>query len=218
MIEELHTKLRLRLGRLRYDKQTAGVLVNTVYQSHTGIIRVIGRQVTQMPGDGIDQRSVEVTHAGMDNEAGGFVDNHQLVVLIDHIQRDVLGFDGGVIVRTVEHQRDNIAGTHLIVALDGTLVDVDKAGIGSLLDTVTGGVAQMLHHIFVHTQRHLSGIYLQADMFVELLLFTVLVKQFQLLFCQLFLIHILPVPPSLLLALLAPPDTLQVSLLDNPIP
>ena len=111
---------------------------------------------------------MEVAYTRMYHQPCRFVDHHELVVLIHHIQRDVLWFNGGIIVRTVEHQRDDVTRAHLIVALDWGPVNLDEARIGSFLDTVTRRVLHMFRHVFVDTYRLLSTIHLHAHVLIEL--------------------------------------------------
>ena len=126
-----------------------------------------------MPGDGVDQSAVEVAASGMHHHACRFVDDHQLVVLIDHVEWNLLWLDGGVEMGTVEHQRDDVARSHLVVALHRFLVYMHKTGIGCLLDAVSAGVLQFLAHEFIHSDGHLSTVHLKAVVLIELLLLLV---------------------------------------------
>ena len=144
--EELLAQIRLGLWCLCDDQQSCCVFVNAVHQSHLRVVGVVGRQVAQMPGNGMNERAMEIAASGMHHHACRLIDDHQLVVFIAHIKGNILGHDGGVEVGTVEHQGDNIAGTHLIVAFHGagfpTLLavvgrrDEQEAGVGSLLYAV----------------------------------------------------------------------------------
>jgi hypothetical protein len=44
---------------------------------------------------GVDQGAVGAAGAGVDDEAGGFVDGDQVVVFVEDVERDVFGFGGG---------------------------------------------------------------------------------------------------------------------------
>ena len=89
-----------------------------MHQSYLRIIRVIALQILQMPGDGIHQRTVKVTTPRMHHHSRRLIDYHQVIVFIDHIQRDILRFDGRIVVWTVEHECDDISCTYLIITLD----------------------------------------------------------------------------------------------------
>ena len=121
-----------------------------------------------MPRYGVDQRTVEIAHTGVHHQAGRLVDDHQLVVLINYVKGNVFGFYGRVVVRTVKHQRDDIARTHLVVALHRLAVHVDETRVSSLLDTVARRVLYVLRHKLVDAYRLLPPVYLHAQVFVEL--------------------------------------------------
>jgi hypothetical protein len=80
-------------------------------------------------------------------------------------------------VRTVEHQGDDIARAHLVVALNrmGTpplllivgSTDMDEPCICSLLDPVTAGVWLVLGEVFVNADGFLSLVYLHTKVLVE---------------------------------------------------
>ena len=89
-----------------------------------------------MPGYGVDQCAVEVAHSWVYHQSSRFVDDHQLVILVDHVQWDVLWFYCRIIVRTVQHQGDDVAWTYLVVALDRRTVNLYESCVGSLLDAV----------------------------------------------------------------------------------
>ena len=103
----------------------------------------------------------------MDDEACGLVDHHELLVLIAHVEGHLLGHDGRVVVGPVEHQRDDVARAHLIVALDGAVVDKEESGLGRLLDAVARGVLCVLGQVLVDAQGHLSAVDLEPQMLKE---------------------------------------------------
>ena len=121
-----------------------------------------------MPCNGVDQCSMEIPHTWVYYQSRWFVDDHQLVVFVDHIERNILGLDGGIVVRAVEHQSNDISRTNLIITLDGFAVDMNKTRISRFLNAVTGGMLHMLRHVFVDTHRLLTAIHLHAQMLVEL--------------------------------------------------
>ena len=69
---------------------------------------------------------------------------------------------------TVEHERDDIAWSDLIITLYGFVVHMDKARIGSLLDTVPAGMLLMLREVLVDTDRLLSFVHLYPEVLIEL--------------------------------------------------
>ena len=102
----------------------------------------------------------------MHHQACRLVDDHQLVVLIAHVERHLLWHDGGVEVRTSEAKADDVACTNLIIALDGFVVDKEESALGSLLYAVAAGVLSMLSKVFVDAQRYLTTVYLDAQMLI----------------------------------------------------
>ena len=120
-----------------------------------------------MPRNGVDQRAVKVAHSRMYHQSCRFVDDHQLVVLINHVEGNILGFDGCIVVWPVEHQRDDIARAHLIVAFHRLAVDMYESGVGSFLNTVARRVLNVFRHVFVDAYRFLSAIDLHAQMLIE---------------------------------------------------
>ena len=171
LVEKLQAQLGLGVRGLGNDQQSASVLVNTMYQSHFRVVRVKRRHIAQMPCNGIYQRAVKISRPGMHHQSGGFVYHHQFRVLVDDIERNIFRLDGIVMTWTVQHQRDDIIRTHLVVALYRTIIHMHESCVGSFLYAVTAGVLQLLKHKLIHAQRQLSLVYDKTKMFIELLLF-----------------------------------------------
>lgn len=87
LVEELLAKRCLGIGRLGYDEQAAGVLVDAVHKTHLRVVGVERLEVAQMPCHSVDERPIEVAGTGMHHHAGRFVDHHHIVVLIDDVER-----------------------------------------------------------------------------------------------------------------------------------
>ena len=178
LVEELLTQRSLGVWRLCHNEQTAGILIYTMHKSHLGIVRIVCRQIFQVPGNGIHQCTVEIATTGMHHQTCGFIDDHQVIVLINHIQRNFLRQDRCVIVWTVKHQCDDITWTNLIIALHGMSFSpllavagrthIDKAGIGSLLYPITARMRLMLGQELVDSNRLLSFVHFYTEVFKEL--------------------------------------------------
>ena len=110
-----------------------------------------------------------VAAAGMNHHTGRLVDDQQLVVLVYHVERNLFGFYPVVVGSMVDHQTDDVARTDLVVALHGTLVDIEHAGIGHGLDAVTALMGHVLGEVFIHAQRHLPGVDFHAQAFEQFL-------------------------------------------------
>ena len=134
--EELLAETGLRFRCLGDDEQTAGVLVYAVDESYLGTVGVEGGYVAHVPCHGIDEGAAEVACSGMHHHASGLVDDHEDVVLIDNVEGYVFGVDGAVVLGNVEHEGDDVARAHLVVALDGTAADLYVARFGSRLNAV----------------------------------------------------------------------------------
>ena len=61
-----------------------------------------------MIGECVDERPLEVTVAGMHDHSGGLVDNKEVVVLVDYVQRNVLRQDLKTAAAVRHHEADNI--------------------------------------------------------------------------------------------------------------
>ena len=94
LVEELRSERRLRSRSLCHDEQSARVLVYPVDQSHLRIVGVERAHVLHVPCHGVDQRAVEVAHTRVHHQSGGLVDNHQLAVFVDDVERYVLRLYG----------------------------------------------------------------------------------------------------------------------------
>ena len=168
VVEELQSQPRLCLGSLRDDEQTTGVLVDAMDESHLRIVGVEARVVLQMPRHGINQCAMEVAGTGMNHHASGLVHNHQVVVLVDDVERDIFCLDRAIVAWTVEHKCHHVAWPYLIVTLHWSVVHMHEAGIGSLLNAVARRVLHLLLHVFVNTQGSLPGVYDEAEVLVQL--------------------------------------------------
>ncbi len=169
LVEELRPQLRLCVGRLCHHEQSAGVLVNAVYQSHLRVIGVVCGQVAQVPRHGVDQRAVEVAATRMHHQSGRLVHHHQFIVLIHDVHRYVLRLYRGVEVRAVEHQSHHVAAAHLVVALHRPSVHIHESRIGGVLYAVAAGVLQLLGQVFVYPDGSHALVGLHAEVLVQLL-------------------------------------------------
>ena len=92
----------------------------------------------------------------MDDESGGLVDDHDGVVLVDHIEGDVLGDDLELVARTVHDDLHEVEGLDAIVGLDGAAVDKDASRVGGMLDARTRGMREEGGKILVDAQKLLT--------------------------------------------------------------
>ena len=95
----------------------------------------------------------------MHHHAGRFVNDHQARVLIDDVQRDVLGDNLALIAGTVHDHADHVAGMHAVVALDRAATHADALGLGRILHAVAAGALDALYQILIDAQQHLSWLH-----------------------------------------------------------
>ena len=167
LVEELFAQSRFCFRCLRHDEQTTRVFVNAMHQSHFWVVSVEGWYVTHVPGHSIDQCAGEVSCTRMHHHACRFVDNHQIVVFIDDVKRNILRHDAGVVLRMVEHERDDISRPHLVVALDSLSRHADAPSVGSSLNTVAAGVLHVFGQEFIDAHGRLSGVDDDAPMLIS---------------------------------------------------
>ena len=122
-----------------------------------------------MPGNGVYQRLVPVAAARVHHEPGRLVHNHQLLVFIYDVERDVFRLYGVVVLGMVEHQGYYVERPDAVVALDRAVVYVHKPSIGSALYAVAAGVLQLFQQELVYSQRFLSFVHDNPQVLVKLL-------------------------------------------------
>ena len=145
VVEELLTKVRLRLGRLGDEQQPAGVLVNTVHQTYLGVVDVEVRLcLLEIVGKGVEQGVLVVAVPRVHHQARRLVDNQHIGVLIDYFKGDVLGLYGEVYRLMVEHDLHEVERLDLVVACHRLLVHKDIPCLGSLLDTISARTRHVL--------------------------------------------------------------------------
>ena len=112
-------------GCLRNNEQARCILVDTVHKTHLWVIGIEFGIILQMPCHGIDECSVCISTARMYNQACRLVHDHEVIILIDNIERDILGDNGIVVGRGVECDHNLVAWLYLVVALYNLSVDGD---------------------------------------------------------------------------------------------
>ena len=84
-------RARMRLVVLGHHHQSGGVLVEPVHDARPPFAADAGEAFAAMGDERIDQRAGPMPGGGMNNEATGFVDDDDVVVLIDHVERNGFG-------------------------------------------------------------------------------------------------------------------------------
>ena len=76
------------------DDEAAGIAVDAVDDAGALFAADAGETVAAVVEQGVDQGAVRVAGGRMDHQARGLVDHDDVVVLVDHVQGDVLGGAG----------------------------------------------------------------------------------------------------------------------------
>ena len=142
-VDAMHTELgaeRLVRGIVfGHDQQTAGVLIDTVDDAGADGPADAGKLPGAVVQQRVDQRAVRVAGGRMHHHALGFVDDDQIVILVDDIQRDVLGLGlDGLRFRQVDTVGS--AGDNFVFFVDTAAA----AGHSALLHQVLQGAAGKL--------------------------------------------------------------------------
>ncbi len=90
VVGELRRQRLMRRVVLGDDEQARGVLVQPVHDARPLHPANAGQTLAAMGDQRIDERPGLVTGAGMHDEAGRLVDDDEVVVLVDDIERDIL--------------------------------------------------------------------------------------------------------------------------------
>ena len=92
----------------------------------------------------------------MHHHSGRLVHDQQVLVLIDYIERNVLGqnFQSPPLIR--HHKLYDIPGTHDAVGLRHPVIHPDVFLLDCQLDTMPGSVFHMRSEVFVHPHRSLA--------------------------------------------------------------
>ena len=91
LVEELETEVAFGLRTFGNHQQTGRILVDTVYQSQSGIGRIVLGIIPQVPGQCIQQRTGVIAMSRMHNQAGRLVDNQQVFISSGMISISRLG-------------------------------------------------------------------------------------------------------------------------------
>ena len=166
LVVELQSQAGLCIGSLSHNQQSRGILVDTVNQSHLRVVWIVGRYVTQMPGNGIHQRAMIISAPRMYYQSCGLVDDHQIIILVNNVQRNIFGNNIVVVAWTVHHDGQHVERLYLVAAFYRLAVCHDKPCVGRRLNTVARSVDDAFEQILVDAHRCLSFIYYYTEMFV----------------------------------------------------
>ena len=111
-----------------------------------------------------------VTVSGMNDQSGGFIDHHQVLVFIYDRQGDILRRDGVVMGFMIQQHLDDITRFDAIVRGNRRTVHPYIPGIGGRLDPITTGIGHVLREVLVHAFLALTLIYFASPALPQLIL------------------------------------------------
>ncbi len=136
----------LRLQAAGHDHHAAGVLVQPV--DHAGARHRRQRRVAEQQG--VDQGAGGVAGARVDHQPGRLVDHEDVLVLVQHRQRDVLRLGVGLgLQRRI--QGGQLAAAHRVAAAHRGAVEQDRPGLDPFAQAGTGELGEQLGQHGVET-------------------------------------------------------------------
>ena len=116
LLKELTREMRLRLGALGHDEQPTRILVDAVHEPQAWVLGVVVRVVLEVIGQGVDERPRIYARGRVHDHAARLVDDDNVHILIEDIQRDVLCTDLNRLCRR-DGTRYDLAATQLKIRL-----------------------------------------------------------------------------------------------------
>lgn len=136
-------------------------------ETYVGVVRVKAWVVLHVPGDGVEERAIEIAKAWVYYKVRLFVDEYYIFVLIDDVNRDVLWDNRVIGLREIQYDSDDIVWFDAVTGFDGYIIDKDVLRVGSLLNAVAGGAGHYVGKILVNAKKRLPTVNDEAEMFVE---------------------------------------------------
>ena len=132
-LQVLH-QLGVGRQRFRHHHDSRSVLVQPLHDAGPRRLRQLGTVMQQ----GVDQGAVGVARAGVNHQARGLVDNDEMLVFMDDVQRE--GLAGPVLVPVFQQgvDLDDRAGAHGVFLRQGRAIDRDEAGLYPALQARAG--------------------------------------------------------------------------------
>ena len=110
----------------------------------------------------------------VDHQSGRLIDHQEPVILVDDLERHLLGSDLKGHRRTLQSHGDAVERLDLIIRLDRFAIDEDEAGGGCPLDTVAGDLRHHIDEESVDPQRLLPLIRSYGVVLIELVYLLIL--------------------------------------------
>jgi hypothetical protein len=103
----------------------------------------------------------------MDHHTGRFVDDHDIVIFEDNVDRNILGINLGIARWVSQDNGYQVTGPNFVAGFYHGTVDQDIPGTGGILNSVAGGVPDFRHHVFIDPQRRLSFVGYEPEVLVQ---------------------------------------------------
>jgi eukaryotic-like serine/threonine-protein kinase len=125
----------------RNNEAAGGVLVEAVDDAGPLDAADAGELAVAVMEQGVDQRAIGISRCRVDDHAGGLVEDDEIFILKQNIQRDVLR---RVVERNRfrEHDADAVAEFHRVTGLGGMTIDLDELLANERLDARAGKVIE----------------------------------------------------------------------------
>ena len=163
MGEELVGQIELCGRILGHHQKAGGVFVDAVYQyAHPFVFHVGGEG--EVIGEGVHQRSVVISVAGMHYHAGCFVHDQYVVVFVNDVQGNVFRKNLCPAALVGHHEFHHIQRTHDVIGLHGLVVYQHIAQFDGLLHPVTRSVLLVGSDEFIHAKRFLTLVHKDPEM------------------------------------------------------
>ena len=124
----------------RNDKPRC-VLIDAVDYAGSPLTADTGEAVPAMVHQRVYKCAVRVPRSRVDHHAAGLVDNDNVRILIDDVERDILRFKRNVL-RFRKEQLDHVPGISAVILLQRPAVKQDSPGVQTFLDLAAGILRQ----------------------------------------------------------------------------
>jgi hypothetical protein len=155
MVGELRRQRLVGAVVLRHHHHAGGVLVEPVHDAGAALAADARKAIAAMGDQRIDQGAGPIAGGGMNDEVAGFVDHDDVVVFVNHAERNGLG--GGLgRLRRRHVDRDGGAGIDPIIGIaDRVAVERDGAGLDQRFEPRPGQLGDMAGE---HAVKPLAGL------------------------------------------------------------
>ena len=138
------------------DYQAAGVLVYAVHQAYARESLRIDVLALEIPGQAVDQGAGIIATAGMDHHTCDLIDDKDVVILVDDIERELFGDYIKRLDLSGFIYSDLIMWLNLVVGLDDLTVYDDMTILKGLLDLVAGSPLDAVHQELIYPEGFLA--------------------------------------------------------------